>query len=91
MDHLKITREEYKKIVLELEEKVREEPSKVGYVSVIYAGRKVIGLIGELRYELLAVDERIIGTLENAIAKGIGSSRRNGFGRIEMRCEDYGI
>ena len=91
MDHLKITREEYRKLILELEEKVREEPSEIGYASVIYAGKKIIGIVGKLRYELLEVDERIIGTLENALAKGIGSSRRNGFGRIEVKCEDYGI
>lgn len=86
MDHLGINREEYRGIMLEIEEKVREEPSRLGYATVIYAGKEVVGLVGTLRYTVLEDDERIRGALENAIAKGIGSSRRNGFGRVEVVC-----
>jgi CRISPR-associated endoribonuclease Cas6 len=85
MDHLGLTREEYKKMIIELEEKVTEEPSKVSYVTVIYAGKEIVGLVGELRYRVKKADDRILGAIENAIAKGIGSSRRNGFGRVEVR------
>ena len=85
MDHLGLSREEYKRMITELEEKVSEEPSKVGYVTVIYGGKEIVGLVGELRYRVVEHDERVLGAIENAIAKGIGSSRRNGFGRIEVR------
>ncbi|PVU69954.1 hypothetical protein DDW09_03155 [Sulfolobus sp. SCGC AB-777_L09] len=85
MDHLGLTREEYKKMIIELEEKVTEEPSKVSYVTVIYAGKEIVGLVGELRYRVKKADDRILGAIENAIAKGIGSSRKNGFGRVEVR------
>ncbi|BCU70139.1 CRISPR-associated endoribonuclease Cas6 [Stygiolobus caldivivus] len=87
MDHLGLTREEFRGLILEVEGKVREEPSKVWYETVIYAGKKVVGLVGELRYTLLEEDERVKGALENAIAKGIGSSRRNGFGRVTVESE----
>lgn len=92
MDHFTLTREEYKEMITEIEKKVREEPSKMKYATVIYAGKEVVGMLGTLRYELLEQDERIIAAIENAIAKGVGSSRRNGFGRIKVICgEDNGL
>lgn len=86
MDHFKLTREEYKEMITEIEEKVREEPSRMRYATVIYAGKEVVGMLGTLRYELLEQDERIFRVIENAIAKGIGSSRRNWFGRVKITC-----
>jgi len=86
MDHFKLNREEYKEMITEIEEKVREEPSKMRYATVIYAGKEVVGMLGTLRYELLKRDESIFRVIENAIAKGIGSSRKNGFGRIKITC-----
>lgn len=84
MDHFKVTREEYAKVALSLEEKVREEPSTMEYVRVNYAGKEVVGVLGKFRYTILEKDERIYAVLENAMAKGIGSSRKNGFGRVRL-------
>jgi len=61
-----------------------EEPSVMRYVKVIYAGKTVIGLTGKLRYSVVAEDKLIKKVLESTIAKGIGSSRRNGFGRVKV-------
>ncbi|BDC17501.1 CRISPR system precrRNA processing endoribonuclease RAMP protein Cas6 [Acidianus sp. HS-5] len=84
MDHFKLTREEYSKLALSLEGKVREEPSTMSYAKVIYAGKEVVGIVGKFRYTVIE-DESILKALENAVAKGIGSSRRNGFGRISLK------
>ena len=61
-----------------------EEPSVMRYEKVVYAGKTVIGLTGKLRYSVVAEDKLIKKVLESAIAKGIGSSRRNGFGRVKV-------
>ncbi|MFP3203247.1 MAG: CRISPR-associated endoribonuclease Cas6 [Sulfolobus sp.] len=85
MDHFKLSREEYARIALSIEEKVREEPSTMEYARVIYAGKEVVGIMGKFRYTILEKDEEIFTVLENALAKGIGSSRKNGFGRVSLK------
>lgn len=85
MDHFHVSREEYVRVALSLEEKVREEPSTMKYVKVTYAGKEVLGMMGKFRYSILEKDEEIYAVLENALAKGIGSSRKNGFGRISLK------
>jgi CRISPR/Cas system endoribonuclease Cas6 (RAMP superfamily) len=85
MDHFKFSREDYAKIALSIEEKVREEPSTMEYARVIYAGKEVVGIMGKFRYTILEKDEEIFTVLENALAKGIGSSRKNGFGRVSLK------
>lgn len=61
-----------------------EEPSIMRYAKVNYAGKTVIGIVGKLRYSIIKEHEIIKRVLESAIAKGIGSSRRNGFGRVKV-------
>ncbi|TRM86070.1 CRISPR-associated endoribonuclease Cas6, partial [Sulfolobus sp. E3] len=58
-----------------------EDPSIVKYAKVVYAGKEVIGLVGKLRYSLTNEDDIVYKVLESVASKGIGSSRRNGFGR----------
>jgi len=62
-----------------------EEPSVMHYAKVVYGGKTVIGIVGKLRYSVVKEDEMIKRILESAIARGIGSSRRNGFGRVKIR------
>jgi len=61
-----------------------EEPSVMHYEKVVYAGKTVIGLTGKLRYSVVAEDKLIKRVLESVIARGIGSSRRNGFGKVNV-------
>jgi len=61
-----------------------EEPSVMRYEKVVYAGKTVIGLTGKLRYSVVAEDKLIKRVLESVIARGIGSSRRNGFGKVKV-------
>ncbi|MQL56591.1 hypothetical protein GFB69_13055 [Acidianus ambivalens] len=85
MDHLHVPREDYARIATSIEEKVREEPSIMEYAKVIYAGKEVVGIMGKFRYTILEKNEEIFAVLENALAKGIGSSRKNGFGRVSIK------
>ncbi|ACP54875.1 CRISPR-associated endoribonuclease Cas6 [Saccharolobus islandicus] len=65
-----------------------EEPSVMKYTSVRYDDKLVIGLTGKLRYSIKGEDEILVKVLENAIARGIGSSRRNGFGVVRVKGVD---
>jgi CRISPR-associated endoribonuclease Cas6 len=71
----------------ELDEALWEEPSTMSYAKVIYAGKEVVGLMGKLRYSV--VDRKVTSllsmVLESVVAKGIGSSKRNGFGRVSLK------
>ncbi|QPG48921.1 CRISPR-associated endoribonuclease Cas6 [Saccharolobus solfataricus] len=62
-----------------------EEPSIIGYANVRYGDKLVIGMIGKLRYSVKGEDEVLIKVLEDAIVRGIGSSRRNGFGVVRIK------
>ncbi|BBL47204.1 hypothetical protein DFR88_00725 [Metallosphaera sedula] len=63
------------------------EPSLLDYIQVTYAGKVVTGMTGKLRYSLTECADRdsVKKLLENAVSRGIGTSRRNGFGRVEVR------
>ncbi|QXJ28787.1 CRISPR-associated endoribonuclease Cas6 [Saccharolobus shibatae B12] len=65
-----------------------EEPSIMKYASVRYDDKLVIGLTGKLRYSVKGENEILVKVLENAIARGIGSSRRNGFGVVRVKGVD---
>jgi len=65
-----------------------EEPSVMRYAKVVYAGKTVIGLTGKLRYSVVAEDNLVKRVLESVIARGIGSSRRNGFGKVNVIAGD---
>ncbi|QKR00777.1 CRISPR-associated endoribonuclease Cas6 [Metallosphaera tengchongensis] len=80
--------QELNELLSSLDHALREEPSVMYYAKVIYAGKEVVGLTGRLRYSLSETDEVVVKTLrlslESAVARGIGSSRRNGFGRVKV-------
>lgn len=60
------------------------EPSLMSYIKVIYAGKEVVGFIGKLKYSVVKDEDIIFNVLEDAVVRGIGSSRRNGFGRVKV-------
>ncbi|QGA53991.1 CRISPR-associated endoribonuclease Cas6 [Sulfolobus sp. E5-1-F] len=62
-----------------------EEPSIMGYAKVRYDNKLVVGMVGKLRYSVKGEDEILIKVLEDAIVRGIGSSRRNGFGVVRIK------
>ncbi|AWS00487.1 CRISPR-associated endoribonuclease Cas6 [Metallosphaera hakonensis JCM 8857 = DSM 7519] len=64
------------------------EPSVMKYSTITYAGKRVVGMMGRFTYSILNQDEMVYHILNDALAKGIGSSRKNGFGRIEIRVWD---
>ncbi|WP_338602852.1 CRISPR-associated endoribonuclease Cas6 [Sulfolobus tengchongensis] len=73
-----------------LDSSLWEEPSIMKYAKVIYAGNEIIGMVGKLRYSVVNEEDIVFKVIENAIAKGIGSSRRNGFGRVRIRINGDG-
>ncbi|BFH74749.1 CRISPR-associated endoribonuclease Cas6 [Sulfurisphaera javensis] len=70
-----------------IDEALWEEPSIMKYEKVIYDGKEIIGMTGLLNYSIEKDSEIVYEILENAIAKGIGSSRRIGFGRVKITVE----
>ncbi|MUN29735.1 CRISPR-associated endoribonuclease Cas6 [Sulfuracidifex metallicus] len=90
MDELKFTREDVKEKLATIEEVVTEEPSWMRWETVNYAGKRVVGVTGKFTYSSERLGE-IMPVLENAIAKGIGSSRRNGFGIVKITLESKNV
>ncbi|BBD73371.1 hypothetical protein HS1genome_1760 [Sulfodiicoccus acidiphilus] len=78
-DELKAELEELRRFII-------EDPSLLYTVKVIYAGKEVVGMLGKLRYRILRDVPRLTEVLSAAAVRGVGSSRRNGFGRVEVRC-----
>ncbi len=87
MDETKLKRgSELEKFLFSMERNVSEEPSDYRSVNVIYAGKKVKAILGKMNYRLREYLPELKSILENAQAKGIGSSRHNGFGVVNLRC-----
>jgi len=76
---------ELRKVLSMLDEVLWEEPSTMSYAKVIYGGKEIVGLTGKLRYSVTREQGLLCRVLEAAMARGIGSSRRNGFGTVELR------
>lgn len=70
-----------------LDSSLWEEPSFISYSKVYYEDKLVVGLTGLLRYSITTNEGIVRKILTNAIARGIGSSRRNGFGRVRVNCQ----
>ncbi|MCG3109162.1 hypothetical protein L3N51_01452 [Metallosphaera sp. J1] len=86
MDVTGLSREDVQTWVEKLREWLWPEPSHMNYVQVVYAGKVVTGLTGKLRYSIAGGDmDMIRRVISTAISLGIGTSRRNGFGRIRVR------
>ncbi|AAY81347.1 hypothetical protein [Sulfolobus acidocaldarius] len=60
------------------------EPSTIYYKKVVYDGKEILGLLGKFSYTVLENSQLIYEILEDVIAMGVGSSRRNGFGRVKF-------
>ncbi|AWR96113.1 CRISPR system precrRNA processing endoribonuclease RAMP protein Cas6 [Acidianus sulfidivorans JP7] len=83
-----LNREKLVEIIPKFSRLLWEEPSIMKYANLRYDDKLVLGLTGNLRYSVREEDEILIKVLENAIAMGIGSSRRNGFGVIRIKGVD---
>ncbi|NON61616.1 CRISPR-associated endoribonuclease Cas6 [Acidianus sp. RZ1] len=81
-----ITREMASEFLNLIDSSLWEEPSNMTFRKVYYEDKEVVGLYGKLRYSICRSNDLVKEILENAIARGIGSSRKNGFGRVEVRC-----
>ncbi|BBG23172.1 CRISPR-associated endoribonuclease Cas6 [Sulfuracidifex tepidarius] len=87
MDELRFTREDVKEKLATIEEVVTEEPSWMKWVTVIYAGKRVVGVVGKFTYSSERFGE-MMPVIGNAVVKGIGSSRRNGFGIVKVTLDN---
>ncbi len=86
MDEMKLKRgSELEKFLYDMERNVSEEPSDYRSVNILYSGKKVKGVLGRMNYRIRDYFQELKSILENAQAKGIGSSRHNGFGVVNVR------
>ncbi|AWR95452.1 CRISPR-associated endoribonuclease Cas6 [Acidianus brierleyi] len=87
MDEMKLRRgPELDKILYDIEKNVSEEPSDYHSINVVYSNKKVKGIVGRMNFRIRGYFPELRSILENAQAKGIGSSRHNGFGVVNIRC-----